>query len=311
MFNFDNLTSSLSNIKKQYFPNNQIEKDIYEIIFSPSFILDPKKLEIVKNYCFDLGKINQIIKILNDCMGINSHYKNLINLLNLLEFLLSNTQVEFYNCCVKNPNLKFNLNELSNSYLYLEDGIDKSNLIKHKIETINLLLNNNEYFLDQRAKAYKLKNMLKNNNENNYSSLNLKLDPNFICDKCKCDQYKNSKLCKCNNCDKCDKCKTYENKISNSNCKISFTIKPVIKSEEVNDIDKPNKLNKTNSLDLLSLDDFNNEFNNEFNNFNKLDQIKIINSIKPLNKINPTNPTNSTDLTKKKNIFNLDDFNDF
>ena len=150
MDNLKNLTNSFINIKKQYFSNNFVEKDINEIIFSQNVMLCSNKLEQIKKYSSEIEHIDTVIMIINDNLILNQYYKYLLNLLNMLEYLILNGEIKFIDLC--RINISENINEIDKSYMCVENEIEKSDLVKNKIKKINLLFYNNEYLLEQRLK---------------------------------------------------------------------------------------------------------------------------------------------------------------
>lgn len=179
MNNFENITNSLNNIKKQYLPSNMIEMDMNDIIFSTNLIISCDKLEKVKKYSDTIDSVDVVVQIIKDNLIISQYYKYLLNVFNLLEYLILNGKIQLVN--LLKDSLSKNLNDLLISYIYLENGVDKGEIVKNKIEKINLLLYDNEYLLQQRIQTIRLRNnLLKTNaiNTNTIKTTNIKITEN-------------------------------------------------------------------------------------------------------------------------------------
>ena len=133
------------------FQNSSFEKDINDIIFSQNIMIYSNKLEQIKKYLSQIEYIDIIIMIMKEKLTLNIYYKYLLNLFNMLEYLILNGQILFVDLC--RIHISKNINEINNLYVYLENGIDKSYLVKNKIKKIILLFNDYGYLLEQRLKS--------------------------------------------------------------------------------------------------------------------------------------------------------------
>jgi hypothetical protein len=241
---FTNIIDSISNIKNQYFPNNQIEKELSEILFNSNTFPNQIELKKIANYSNDTTNLVIIKKYILNYFNFTTHYNVLHNLLNLIEYLIFNGNFDFVITC--KINYKEKLTELSKDYIYLDNGIDKGFLIRNKTSNILWLLENNEYLLSEREK---IKNIVLTS-ESNYKCCK--------CLRCECDNNKINKNCYCKN----------KDNIENTNDKkYDIKIKPLEeKKNEINKITPIKKIipksninltNPDNLIDLIGLNDFN------------------------------------------------------
>ena len=168
--NFDKLTNSLKSIKNQYFPYNQVEKDVYELLYSKTIIFNPIILQQIDNYTIDNEKSKILEEIIFQKLELKQQYSILNLLLNLIEYIIINSNKYFVNR-FNNLTLKSKLTEINKFYMCLENGIDKGTLIHRKTENLLWLLNNEEQLYDERKKKLNIKNKY-----DEYDEMNNKID---------------------------------------------------------------------------------------------------------------------------------------
>jgi len=251
---FTNLYNSISTLKDQYFPNNQVEKDLFDIIHNSHPFANPLEYKQIVTYLNYSKNLLIIKKYIPNYLNLSVQYNQLRNLLNLIEYLIFNGNYDFVVTCKIIYKNKFE--ELANSYIYLENGTDKGLIIRKKMTGILWILNNEDYLFAERDKIL---------------NLNSKLDKDIksYCKCCKCI------ICECEN--KINKCEnktigqiniTYKN-----DKKFNINIRPVeINLDSQKDIEQikiikkivpisknnndSNQSKQIEQIDLIGLNDF-------------------------------------------------------
>lgn len=168
---FTSLTKTIFQYKNQYFPNNQVEKELFDIINSSNLFLNLSDLKKIAEYTNNPNNLLIVKRYILNYLNSNTHYNQLNNLLNLIEHLIFNGNFDFVITC--KITFKSKLYDLVNSYIFLDNGIDKGLQIKNKIDNILWILENENYLLSERNKIVEKKNQ---NNQD--LKLNYKFDTN-------------------------------------------------------------------------------------------------------------------------------------
>lgn len=162
-FGLNYIQNSLDKIKAQYFPNNQTEKNVYGIIFYKDAIISTDLLAEISLDTHDYEKYNIITNVI--WLNTNPSTKTLsqlLNIINLIEYLIFNGNYNFIENCQNNKN-KFNL---ISEYKYTEKDEYKKIIIKKKIINLLDLLSDCEFIQIERLRAITVKNNIKNNIKN-------------------------------------------------------------------------------------------------------------------------------------------------
>lgn len=249
--NFNKISNTLKTIKVRYFPNNQVEKDVYDILCSKEVLLEPTKLNTIINYTYDFEKGNIIKQIINENLTLNQEPNLLNNLINLLEYIVLNSD-KIYVSKINNKELVEKITDIKNSYVYLENGLDRGVGIKRKTEKILWYLSDDDYLYGERKRSQNLKLKLTDKQYLKYGGTKYYYQSESRqCTKCKAfnlndfsEQY----------CSKCIDFNNTEKKESlNNSYKYNIKIKPINNTEQKTNLNS----NSIPLANLIDLDDFN------------------------------------------------------
>lgn len=162
---FTNIINSLTDIKEQYFPNNQIEKDLVTIINRSEAFVEPVKLRNISKYTWDKSNCDIVLNWLKKHLVITQPFIILTNTLNLIEFLILNGTNNFvFGCKIS---LQPELLKLSGYNMYLDsNGVDKITSIRNKIDYILQLLTDTDLLNLEKEKINRLNRIY----DQNYST---------------------------------------------------------------------------------------------------------------------------------------------